>query len=129
MANALTLVQVSPPSNPDRMIVKCAVSGNYTNGTPDPLPLGAIGDPSAIGAIPLPGVGTNPPPVTPGVFNSFTEGYTPVVERTVTGGQTSFGLRWWDNANHAELASGAFPAAITGGEIFLEILVNLATQS
>ena len=133
MANQLTLVQVSPPSNPDRMLVKCVVSGNYTNGTPDPLPLGAIQDPSAIGAIPLPGVATNPPPVTPGIFNSYTPGFFPVVERVVTGAgasqQTAFGLRWYQLSTGAELISEAFPAAITGGEIFLEIPVNLATQS
>lgn len=125
--NALTLVQVSPASNPDRMLLKCVVSGNYTNGTPDPLPLNNISDPAGQGVIPNAGSETNPPPVTPGIFNSFTQGYAPQVERVVANGQTTFGLRWYQGGN--ELASGAFPAQITGGEIFIEVPINLATQS
>jgi hypothetical protein len=124
--NALTLVQTSPPSNPDRMLVKCTVTGSYTDGTADPLPLNDIADPGAIGVIPNVGVATNPPAVTPGVYNSYTPGYTPVVERTVSGADTTFGLRWF--AGGTELTSEAFPAAILNGEIFLEILVNLPTQ-
>ena len=126
--NALTLVQVSPPSNPDTMICALAVSGNYTNGTPDPLPIGSISDPSAIGEIPLPGVATNPPPVPPKVFG-FAGGYYAQVQKTVSNQQTSFGLRWYASEGN-ELGSGAFPAAIAAnGQLFVEIKVNLATQS
>jgi hypothetical protein len=128
MANKLTLVQVSPPSNPDRMICSVAVSGDYTSGTPDPLPLGSIADPSAIGAIPMPGVGTNPPPSPPRVFG-FMNGYYAQVEETVAEGQTSYGLRWYAPGG-GEVATGAFPGGLTGGlQLFVEILVDLATQS
>lgn len=125
--NVLTLAQVSPPSNPDKMICSLAVSGNYVQGTPDPLPLGSIQDPSAIGAIPLPSVGTNPPPTPPKVYG-FAGGYYAQVQKTVANGVTSYGLRWYASEGN-ELATGAFPAAITGGQLFAEILVNLATQS
>lgn len=129
MANQLTLVQTSPSSNPDRMLLKCAVSGDYVNGTPDPLPLNAVADPTAIGVIPNTGSATNPPPVTPGIFNQYTPGFFAVVERSVAAGQTTFGLRWYQLSTGAELISEAYPAAITGGEIFLEVPINLATQS
>lgn len=126
MANQLTLVQVSPPSNPDTMFVKCAVSGNYVNGTPDPLPLQNILDPQIIGAIPMTNTNLS---VTPAIFNSNCGGYYPQVQRSVTNGVTSFGLRWFQLSTGGELVSEAFPAAITGGEVFLEIKVNLAQQS
>ncbi len=125
--NALELVQTSPSSNPDRMLCALTVSGDYTNGTPDPLPLAAISDPSAIGVIPNAGSATNPPLVPPRVFG-FAGGYYAQVEKTVANGQTTFGLRWFSSQGN-ELASGAFPAAITGGQLTAEIFVNLATQS
>lgn len=125
--NALTLVQTSPSSNPDRMVLKCVVSGNYVNGTPDPLPLDAISDAAAIGVIPNAGSKTNPPPVPPRVFG-FAGGYYAQVQKTVANGQTSFGLRWFASEGN-ELGSGAFPAAITGGQLFAEVLVDLAAQS
>lgn len=128
MANALTLVQTSPPSNPDRMVLKNVVTGNYTSGTADPLPLSNIADPGAIGVITNAGSGTNPPPVTPSIWNAFCLGYYCEVERIVTNGVTTFGLRWFAPGG-AELATGAFPAAILDAEIFIEVLVDLFTQS
>lgn len=128
MANVLTLVQVSPSSNPDRMICSVAVSGDYTNGTPDPLPLAAIADPGAIGRIPLPGVATNPPAAPPKVFG-FLNGYSAQVQKTVANGQTSFGLRWFAPGG-AEVATGPFPGGLLAGlQLFLEILVDLFQQS
>ena len=123
MANALELVQTSPASNPDKNFVSVTVTGAYVDGTPDNLPLNLIADPQVLGQVPQPNPGQNPPPVTPRVFG-FTPGYFAQVERTVANGVTSFGLRWFQLSTGAELASGAYPAAITGGEIFLEILVN-----
>ena len=126
--NALSLVQTSPASNPDTNIVKCTVSGNYVAGTADPLPLSAIADPGCIGQVPTPSIGTNPPPVTPQVVNANCGGYYAQVERSVAAGVTSFGLRWY-GAEGSELGSGAFPAVITAGEIFIAILVNLVTTT
>ena len=121
--NALTLKQTfSPASNPDKNIVAITVSGNYTNGTADPLPLNAIADPGALGQVPQPNPGQNPPPVSP-KWSGFAGGYYAQVQRTVTNGVTAFGLRWYASEGN-ELGSGAFPAAITGGEHFLEVLVN-----
>jgi hypothetical protein len=119
--NALKLLQTSPASNPDRNFAAITVSGNYVNGTADPLPLTAIADPGALGQVPLNNPGAQPPPVSPRWFG-FAGGYYAQVQRTVANGVTSFGLRWF-GAEGAEVATGAFPAAITGGEHFLEILV------
>ena len=123
--NALTLVQTSPASNPDRNIVKCVVSGNYTSGTADPLPLSSISDSQVL--VQVPGLPA-PPPVTPYLLNEYTPGYYAQVQRVTTAGVVSFGLRWFQLSTGAELATGAFPAAITGGEIFLEILEPVTQQ-
>lgn len=127
MANALTLVQTSPATNPDTNIVKSAVSGAYVSGTADLLPLTAIADSQVVVQVPLNNPGQNPPPVTP-KWSGFCGGYYAQVQRTVTNGITSFGLRWF-SAQGSELASGAFPAAITGGESFIEILCPVAQMA
>ena len=119
--NALSLLQTSPASNPDTNIAKVTVSGAYVQGTADTLPLSNIADPLALGQVPLNNPGAQPPPVTPEVFG-FWDGYYPQVQRTVTNGVTSFGLRWFESEG-TELPSEAYPAAITGGETFLRILV------
>jgi hypothetical protein len=124
--NALKLVQTSPASNPDKMSCALTVSGDYTNGTPDPLPLNAISDPTAIGVIPNAGSETNPPSIPPRVYG-FAGGYEAQVQKTVANGQTTFGLRWY--LGGVELASGAFPAAISGGQLFCDVLANLPQQS
>lgn len=118
--NLLTLKQTSPASNPDTNIVAVAVSGSYTSGTADPLPLATIADPDVLAQVPLNDPGQAPPPVSPQVFG-FAGGYYAQVQRTVSAGQTSFGLRWYLSEG-SELGSGAYPAAITGGETFLRIL-------
>jgi hypothetical protein len=127
MANALTLVQTSPASNPDTNLVKSVVSGAYVSGTADPLPLTSIADPDSLVQVPLNNPGAAPPPVTPEVFG-YTPGYFAQVQRIVTNGVTSFGLRWFQLSTGAELATGNFPAAITGGEIFLRILCPTVQQ-
>lgn len=119
--NALKMAQTSPANNPDRNLVAITVSGNYTNGTADPLPLTAISDPQVVTQVPLNNPGAAPPPVSPR-WSGFANGYYAQVQRTVANGVTSFGLRWYSNQG-AELGSGAFPADITGGEHFLEVLV------
>ncbi len=124
--NALSLVQTSPASNPDTNVVKATVSGAYVSGTADPLPLSAIADPLALNQVPLNNVGAAPPPVTPQVFG-FWAGYYAQVQRTITNGVTSFGLRWFLSEG-SELGTGNFPAAITGGETFLRILCPTVQQ-
>lgn len=120
--NLLTLVQTSPATNPDTNVVKVVVSGNYTNGTADPLPLSAILDPQVLVQVPLNNPGQNPPPVTPYFLNIYALGFYALVQRTVANGITSFGLRWFQESTNAELVTGAFPAGITGAEIFIAIL-------
>jgi len=125
MANAVALVQTSPASNPDRNIVKVTVSGSYVNGTADTLPLTAISDPQVLVQVPF-----NPQnlPVTPYLLNSATPGYFAEVQRVTTNGVVTFGLRWFQLSTGAELISEAYPAAITGGEIFIEILCPTVQQ-
>jgi hypothetical protein len=122
MPNALTLVQTSPASNPDKNTVSCAVTGAYTSGTPDPLPLAAIADPQELVQVPM----NTTPPVTPRWFG-FCAGYYAQVQRSVSAGVTSFGLRWFA-AEGSELASANFPAAILNGESFIEILCQTTQQ-
>lgn len=124
--NALTLVQTSPATNPDTNVVKATVSGNYVSGTADTLPLTAIADPLGLNQVPLNNPGAAPPPVTPKWFG-YCAGYYAQVQRIVTNGVTSFGLRWF-LFEGSELASGAFPAGITGGESFIEILCPTTQQ-
>lgn len=123
MPNKLSLLQVSPPSNPDTNITSVVVSGAYVNGTADPLPLDAIADPGGIGQVPMPNYKKNGPLVDPQIFG-FASGYYAQVQKANDG---SFGLRWFSSQG-AELGSGNFPAGITGGRLFLRILVNLPTQ-
>jgi hypothetical protein len=131
--NTLSLVQVKPLTNPDTNIVKVTVSGAYVNGVGDTLPLNTIADPGMIGQVPMPNPGQNPPPVTPCLLNQDTPGYQAYVHRSVAAGIggaaaiTTFFLRWWNYtvSPAVELASGAYPAAITGGETFLEIDVPI----
>lgn len=125
--NALTLVQTSPASNPDINIVKVAVTGAYVQGTADTLPLSAISDPQVLNQVPLNNARSAPPPVTPEVFG-FTPGYFAQVQRSIANGLTSFGLRWFQLSTGAELTSENYPAAITGGEVFLRILCPTVQQ-
>jgi hypothetical protein len=120
--NMLTLVQTSPATNPDTNVVKCVVSGAYVNGTADTLPLAAIADPQVLVQVPLNNPGQNPPPVTPAIRNCSAIGFYAVVTRVLANGITTFGLRWFQESTNAELASEAYPAAITGAEIFIDIL-------
>jgi hypothetical protein len=125
--NALSLVQTSPASNPDTNMLKVTVTGAYVNGTADTLPLNAISDTQQLNQVVSNNIGSAPPPVTPEVFG-FTLGYFAQVQRVVTNGVTSFGLRWFQLSTGAELASENFPAAITGGEIFLRMLCQTTQQ-
>lgn len=125
--NALTLVQTSPVTNPDKNIVKCVVSAAYVSGTADLLPLTAIADPQVLVQVPLNNPTQNPPPVTP-KWSGFCSGYYAQVQRTVVNGVTTFGLRWFSSQG-AELGTGNFPAGITGGESFIEILCPVTQQA
>ncbi len=125
--NGLTLVQTSPASNPDTNLLKVVVTGAYVNGTADALPLNAIADPQALNQVVSNNIGTAPPPVTPEVFG-YTPGFFAQVQRVVTNGVVSFGLRWFQLSTGAELASENYPAGITGGEIFLRMLCQTVQQ-
>jgi hypothetical protein len=127
--NALTMAQTSPASNPDTNLVSIATTGNYTSGTPDPLPLTAIADSQVVVQVPLNNPGMAPPSVDPEWFG-YANGYYAQVERTGAGTVASpyaWGLRWYASEG-GELGSGAFPAGITGARHFLRILCPVTQQ-
>lgn len=76
---------------------------------------GKIKDPDALGVIGPSEV----PPVTPGVFSEAMGGYRAEVVPT-TGDLSAYKLKYY-NADGTELAAGAYPAGITGGELTLAI--------
>jgi hypothetical protein len=126
---SLQLVQTTPANNPDTNITKATVSGQYTQGVGDPLPnLGALADPTGRGQVPLPAAAYNPPPVTPYALNTNIGGYYLQIARVVANGQTTFYAKFLAPGG-AELATGVYPAAISGGEIFIAIPVDIETQS
>jgi hypothetical protein len=119
MANKLSVKKYSPQANPDVVILSLTVTGNYVNGTADtlnlnpntwldPLNLGVEGEPSL----------TNP---TPSFYNLNAQGYTGFVSKGAT--LATYGIRWYAPGG-AELASGAYPAAITGGELSIELFIS-----
>jgi hypothetical protein len=117
--NALTLVQTSPASNPDKNIVKCVITGAYVNGTADTLPLSAIADSQVLVQVPFNQQNLT---VTPSILNEYVPGYYAQVQRVTTAGVVTFGLRWFQLSTGAELVTEAYPAAILAAELFLEIL-------
>lgn len=140
MSTACELIGLSPASNPDKMRLKVTFSGDYVNGTPDPLNLAPYDDgnnaggftnpnqlpvPSmpfgleeapAIGSQLIGGYYVEPDPLLPGAASN---GVAPVL--ALNGG---VGLRVYDPGGN-ELASGAYPAAMTNAGTGVIIEVNL----
>lgn len=112
----LAVVKFSPVSNPDRVFLKATVSGNYVPGAGDPLNLtpSSWSDPKAIGSEGPDGV----PAVTPAAFNENLGGYYTEVVRGST--LANFAVRFFQPGG-AEVGAGAYPAAITGGELVFEV--------
>lgn len=76
---------------------------------------GSILDPSALGV-------TGPsqvPANTPGIWNESLDGYYAEIIPT-TGGLAGYKVRYWQPGG-AELAAGAYPAAITAGQLIINI--------
>lgn len=115
MAVTLTLKKYTTPFNPEAMLVQVGVSGNYATGgdTLDLTP-SKILDPSVKGV-----VGPNQvPSIAPGVFTANLGGYrAEVVPGTTLAG---FKLKFYAPAG-TEVPAGAYPAAITGGNLVLMI--------
>jgi hypothetical protein len=137
MALALTLVQTSPYSNPDRMQLKGAFSGTYPAGG-EPLLYGQnangtdqIADPQQIGRIPTNAPNLNPLPVTPYPLNEWLSGYYTEIQRVVNASGTSFFVHVF-NPGGTELTGGTAYSSLSlvngvapllAGEWFCEILV------
>lgn len=119
MANQLTVKKYSPADNPDVVVLGLTVTGNYTQGTPDLLNLtpSTWKDPSNLGIHGSPST-ANP---SPSFYNLNAGGYTAYIVKGAT--IALYGIRWFAPGG-AELATGAFPAAITGGEISLEAFLT-----
>lgn len=98
---------------------KVATADNVyvTGGVALSLAPGAILDPKALGVVGPSGV----PVLTPGFSSASLGGYMPVVvPATGTGasGLSTYKLQFWTSGG-SELAAGAYPAAISGGNMIL----------
>lgn len=101
---------------------KVATADNVyvTGGVQLDLTPGKILDPKALGVVGPSGV----PVVTPGVSSASLGGYMPVVvPATGTGasGLSTYKLQFWTSGG-SELAAGAYPAAISAGNIILLLI-------
>lgn len=97
---------------------KVATADNVyvTGGVQLDLTPGKILDPKALGVVGP----SSPPTVTPGISSASLGGYMPVVvpaTGTGTSGLSTYKLQFWNGT--AELAAGAYPAAISAGNIIL----------
>lgn len=112
---ALKVIQAAGPDNRLYVNVDTADNVYVTGGVQLNLSPGQILDPSALGVVGPSQV----PVVTPGVFTESLGGYNAVVVPT-TGALSAYKLQYWTSGG-AELAAGAYPAAISGGNLVLEI--------
>lgn len=113
----LTALALNMQPNLNTLIVKAAPNDNVyvAGGVQLDLSPGNIKDPSALGVIGPSLV----PAVTPGIFQVNLGGYRAQVIPT-TGGLSGYKLQYL-NADGSDLAGGAYPAAITGGSLELQI--------
>lgn len=114
---ALAIVKHSPVTNPDRVFLAATVSDNYVTGG-DTLNLtpSSWTDPTGKGVVgPDPG---GPVLVPPSPFEENLGGYyCAAVPGTSL---AAYKLKFYAPGG-AELAAGAYPAAITGGNLVLEL--------
>jgi len=113
----LTALALSMQPNLNKLLVKAATADNLyvTGGVQLDISPGKILDPSSLGV-------NGPslvPPVPPGVFSSSLGGYIPQIVPT-TGGLSGYKLQFWTSGG-TELAAGAYPGAISGGDLVLDI--------
>lgn len=110
-----TLIRNSPSVNPDREYLALTFSGNYVTGgdTCDLTPQ-TIKDPGAKGVLGP----TNVPSVIPKPITSNCGGY--YAEWSIGTTLANAKLIWYAPGG-AQLAAAAYPAAITGGVVQLEV--------
>lgn len=113
----LTAVKLVENANDNRIYVKAAPADNVyvTGGVALDLSPGKITDPKALGVVGPSQV----PAVNPGIHTEAMGGYYGAVIPT-TGNLSAYKLQYFAPGG-AELAAGAYPAAITGGILILEI--------
>lgn len=127
MAVALAQKVQSPQSNPDTIFVAAVFTGNYgVNGVGDLLNLqpfqagvnpGGITDPTNLGFI-----GPNEPLViAPGVQDENIGGY--YIQPTLGTTLLNCALRVFAPNGNELATNAAYPAAITGGSVTLEIVL------
>lgn len=117
----LTLLAISPQVNPDRMFVKVTPAANYVQTVQDTFDMTNIADGGTglSGQTPL----VLLPAVTPTPYNENLLGYYTTIQKGTT--LKNYGIRYWTPGG-TEVATGAMPAAITGGELTLEILLPVS---
>lgn len=118
----VTALKLAIASSLTQIWAKVATADNVyvTGGVQLDLTPGKILDPSALGITGPSGV----PNITPGVFTASLGGYiAQVVPATGKGsaGLSTYKLQFWTSGG-TELAGGAYPAAISAGNLVIEIV-------
>jgi hypothetical protein len=106
-------------NNFSSLLVQVTLSGNYvTDGVTLDLSAAGITDPNLICPV-LPGPQITPYPILPGVHAASLGGY---YAQVVPGADTAhYKLTFWESQD-VQLPQAAFPAAITGGTLILELV-------
>ena len=119
MANALKVLYQRENGNSKTLIVGVTLSGNYP-GTPGEvltLKAGSIPNPNAQTAT-GPSYLSLTPTLPPKIGADSLGGWTPTLKATAAAGV--FDLQFW-TGTPTELAAGAYPVAISGGTLTLEL--------
>lgn len=122
MSNALTALKADYTRRRKVVRLKIALSGNYTNGTGEVLDFTNVANPQFHQN---PGLNSLPADLGDFIVDRVPAGYSANIQPN-PGGTTlanSYALRI-NSAAGVELATGAYPAALTGDFLTLEINVS-----
>lgn len=116
MALAFKVLRYTPANNPDTVELGVTVSGNYvTNGDTANLNPSQYADPNGLGVL---GEPLSQPVTPPSVVEENLGGY---YANVVPGATLAANLIKFYQPGGAEVAAGAYPAAITGGTLTIRV--------
>lgn len=113
---ALSVAKYVPAVNPNVVFLKATITGNYTQVTGDAINLtpSSWTDPNALGVVGPDSL----PTITPAPFSQSLGGYYAEITKGTT--LANYLIRFFSSQG-AELATGAYPAAILNGELTIEV--------
>jgi len=122
MALIEQVLKYSPNGVPDRLFLKCILTGNYTAGG-DPLNLNptAFQDPNGIGILGYP---DTVPQIDPAVFSQVFTGAYALYQAQVVQGATLGTYKLQIQSGGVELAAGAYPAGLLNQYVIIEVVWN-----